>query len=406
MDFDRRSRFDRARAASMTPDQLLGEVVPAAIAAHPELVDRASHIDLRPLAVVVDGTCWHFERRGREVQIVPVDDPGQRPVLRLSATQLDDLIADRITPVGLMTSGTLSLTGCGIGRVLDWWLVLRSVLDGEAVYRPGDVPLPDGYGTSFTLEADPEDLRSFLATAGYLHLRGVFTDEEMAAVSDDMDRAAPHYTDGDGESWWVTLADGSRRVVRMQGFESRSEVVASLLGDERFTAIGAIPCCGHVLKPGDNRVEALFKPIGVRDGISDVPWHKDCSLGRHSYECCRLTVGISVTGAGPGSGQLRVVAGSHRARIWPSLLDVNRLDLPQVPLATETGDVTVHLSCTLHMAEPPLHRERRVLYTDFELPPPDPDAAAAARRQFLTRAREGAPRNVSQQASPRAMPMP
>ena len=48
---------------------------------------------------------------------------------------------------------------------------------------------------------------------------------------------------------------------------------------------------------GRNLIEALVKPIGVVEGISDVPWHKDCSLGSHSYRCCSLTVGISVTGA-------------------------------------------------------------------------------------------------------------
>ena len=46
----------------------------------------------------------------------------------------------------------------------------------------------------------------------------------------------------------------------------------------------------------------LFKPLGVTQGISDVPWHKDCSLGGHSYRCCSLTVGISVTGADATSG--------------------------------------------------------------------------------------------------------
>jgi hypothetical protein len=44
------------------------------------------------------------------------------------------------------------------------------------------------------------------------------------------------------------------------------------------------------------------------------------------------------------------------------------LDLPQLDLPTHTGDVTVHLSCTLHMSQPPVARERRVLYTDFGLP--------------------------------------
>ena len=69
-----------------------------------------------------------------------------------------------------------------------------------------------------------------------------------------------------------------------------------------------------------NRIEALVKPIGVVEGISDVPWHKDCSLGMHSYRCCGLTCGISVTGADARSGQLRVVAGSHRALVQPAFV--------------------------------------------------------------------------------------
>jgi ectoine hydroxylase-related dioxygenase (phytanoyl-CoA dioxygenase family) len=151
----------------------------------------------------------------------------------------------------------------------------------------------------------------------------------------------------------------------------------------------------HVPRWAGNRIEALFKPLGVTEGISDIPWHKDCSLGRHSYECCSLTIGISVTGAGPTSGQLRVVPGSHRALVWPSLFDASQLDLPDLALPTETGDVTAHLSCTLHRAQPPTDQERRVPYTGFSLPPRDPDAAAAGRRR-LQASRESAPLTTSQ----------
>ena len=128
-----------------------------------------------------------------------------------------------------------------------------------------------------------------------------------------------------------------------------------------------------------------------------MPWHKDCSLGRHSYECCSLTVGISVTGADATSGQLRVVAGSHRALVWPAFVRRDN-DLPVVDLPTQTGDVTIHLSCTLHMAQPPVTRERRVLYTGFRLPPSNPEAARAARER-LGKVREAAPVTVSQPAS-------
>jgi hypothetical protein len=216
-----------------------------------------------------------------------------------------------------------------------------------------------------------------------------------------MDRAEPEYRPDDGNSWWATLDDGTQRVVRMQAFEHRSETTKALIEDERYLVIGDIARSGHQAAREartSRRVEALFKPLGVSQGISDVPWHKDCSVGRHSYECCSLTVGVSVTGAGPTSGQLRVIAGSHRALVWPSLLDPSNLGLPDVPLPTGTGDLTVHLSCTLHMAQPPTEQERRVLYTGFGLPAPDAEAALAARRRIQA-TREQAPVNMTQRPS-------
>ena len=103
------------------------------------------------------------------------------------------------------------------------------------------------------------------------------------------------------------------------------------------------------------------------EGISDVSWHKDCSIGGHSRHCCGLAVGISVTGATKENGELGVVAGSHRANV--AALGVDGLDLPRIPLPTRTGDLTVHCSCTLHMSRPPVSAERRVVYTGFGLAP-------------------------------------
>jgi hypothetical protein len=80
--------------------------------------------------------------------------------------------------------------------------------------------------------------------------------------------------------------------------------------------------------------------------------------------------------------------------MW-SALDQPGCDLPVVDLPTRTGDVTVHLSCTLHMAQPPVERERRVMYSGFSLPPLDA-AAAAAGRARLRAVREAAPVTVSQ----------
>ena len=64
-----------------------------------------------------------------------------------------------------------------------------------------------------------------------------------------------------------------------------------------------------------------MKPIGVVEGISDVPWHKDCSLGMHSYRCCgahRRHLGHRADARlGPARASC---AGSHRALVQPAFV--------------------------------------------------------------------------------------
>jgi hypothetical protein len=125
----------------------------------------------------------------------------------------------------------------------------------------------------------------------------------------------------------------------------------------------------------------------VLEGISDVSWHKDCSMGGHSRRCCGLVVGISITGAQQRNGELGVVAGSSRANVQQ--VDVRPdLDLPRIPLPTNTGDVTVHCSCTLHMSRPPIDQERRVTYTGFGLAPRPGDAGEELDAEEIRRRRQ------------------
>jgi hypothetical protein len=397
MSVDLRTRSD-ADTISFDASSFLDHDLPAAL--HQRHLARVrAHGALAPLVLEVDGACWTLAFAGAEPVVHPGTPEGTDGVrLRLSPDLLQDLATDQITPIGMMTGGTLDLAGRGNGLALalDWWVVLRDALDDDPQPGADEVELTVDLGRSFTLDDDPAEIRAFLEDAGFVHLRGVFSPDEMAQISADMDTAAETYAPGDGRSWWAGTAAGDR-LVRMQFFEEHSPTAAALLDDERFLALGQIPDCGHQFGGfAESRWEALFKPLGVTSGISDVPWHKDCSLGRHSYECMRVTVGVSVTGAGPTTGQLRVVPGSHRALIWPSLIDVSTLPLPDVALATETGDVTLHLSCTLHMAQPPTTAERRVLYTSFILPPFDAEAQAAAHRRLVETARETAPTTVTQ----------
>ena len=396
MPFDVRTRTDgeddRREPAAIR------DGIAAALESGADLVEPVLHHAKHPLTVDVDGDTWHLASDGRRVALFDgAADEGLR--LRLTADQLADLWSDQATPMGWFSSGALRLDG-RLEHLLDWWVLLRAAVDRRQPHVPGDI---DFNGTdlrqSFTLDDRDEDISAFLEEAGFVHIRGVYGEDEMAAVSADMDAAAPTYEKGDGRSWWARTNDGVDRLVRMQGADTVCPSIGRLVEDERLARIGAMPRAGHQwgTRTG-NRIEALFKPIGVSEGISDVPWHKDCSLGRHSYECCSLTVGISVIGADETSGQLRVMAGSHRALMWPALLRRDN-DLPDLGLPTETGDVTVHLSCTLHMAQPPVDRERKVLYTGFRLPPLNPEAARAARER-LGQVREAASVTVSQPSSP------
>jgi hypothetical protein len=134
---------------------------------------------------------------------------------------------------------------------------------------------------------------------------------------------------------------------------------------ERYQWIGSLTGDGHVYR---ETAEGLVKPLGIVRGLSDLPWHKDCGQGMHSYTCSGLTCGISVTGADRTSGALGVIPGSHRANTMATGRDP-RLDLQPFKLETKTGDVTVHCSDTLHRAYPPIERPRKVVYSGFSLPP-------------------------------------
>jgi hypothetical protein len=396
MPFDVRTRAD---GDGGRPDPAAArEAIATALESSADLLHPVPQYVKHPLTVEVDGDTWHLASDGSSVALFDgAASEGLR--LRLAADQLADLCTDQATPMAWFSSGALQLEG-RLEHLLDWWVVLRAAIDQRPPHVPGDIDFSGtDLATSFTLDDRDEDIAAFLGEAGFVHIRGVYDEGEMATVSSDMDAAAPTYEKGDGRSWWARTSDGVDRLVRMQGADTVCPSIERLVADERLARIGAIPRSGHQwgTRTG-NRIEALFKPIGVAEGISDVPWHKDCSLGRHSYECCSLTVGISVIGADETSGQLRVIAGSHRALVWPAFLRRDN-DLPDLGLPTQTGDVTIHLSCTLHMAQPPVDRERKVLYTGFRLPPLNPEAARAARER-LGKVREAAAVTVSQESSP------
>jgi hypothetical protein len=375
--------------------------LPALIEQRAELaVAGARELHVDPFAFETPSGTWTLALSGATLTVTRGDTGAA--CVRLSDDDISDLVNDLKTPMTYITAGTLDVARGNLGDFLDWWVVLRALIDGRRAHTAGSIDFVDRAGApldlhrAFTPDDDDADIVHFVAQAGFAHLRGWFDPDAMARISDDMDRALPTYQRDDGRSWWAKTADGTDRCVRMQYFQEHSPTTVDLLTGAALARIGNLTDDGYVPRRLGNRIEALVKPIGVVEGISDVPWHKDCSLGMHSYNCCSLTVGISVTGADDRSGQLRVVAGSHRALVQPAFVR-RESALPVIDLPTVAGDATLHCSCTLHTAQPPVDRERKVMYTGFGLPPLAPAGEARTRAvESISAVRESSYKNVSQ----------
>jgi hypothetical protein len=389
---DKRTRF-AGTAELMDAEQLFGDLAER-LQETGELAARGVQVlDLPPLTFEVDGTAAYLIvadgaltlRDGRA-------DEG--PVIALDAVACSELFQDLASTFGLVMPGRVEVVRPRGDQFVAWEPVLRAAIDGRPVYEPGSIQFHDRAGNeldlreSFRVDDDREDIGHFLAEAGYLHLEGVFTEAEMAAVSAELDAAMAAATHDDGASWWARTEDGWYPS-RILGFNLKSPTLQELLESDRFASIGTFTddeFSQRAPRTGDS-AEGLLKKVGVLEGISDVSWHKDCSLGGHSRTCCGLTVGISITGAQQRNGELGVVAGSSRANVQQ--IDVRPdLDLPRIPLPTNTGDVTVHCSCTLHMSRPPIDLERRVVYTGFGLAPRDGDAREELDPEEIRRRRQ------------------
>ena len=336
-------------------------------------------LELSPLGFQVDGTTGHLTVDGG--RLVVREGSGDGAVVALDTAAFSELMQDVTSSFGLVMAGRIDMVHGTADQFIAWEPVLRAVLDERPVYEPGSVTFtardggPLDLQRSFRIDDSRDEIGHFLAEAGFLHFEGVFTEDEMAAVSADLDAAAAEANQDDGASWWARNDDGWYPS-RILGFNHKSPTLRELLATERFRSIGQLTDDATVQRTEvePDSAEGLWKKVGVVDGISDVSWHKDCTMGGHSRRCCGLTTGISITGADAESGELGVVAGSHRANTQGTGLHKG-FDLPRIPLPTRTGDVTVHCSCTHHMSRPPVSRERRVAYTGFALAPRPGDAA-------------------------------
>jgi hypothetical protein len=284
--------------------------------------------------------------------------------VRLSRPAWDDLVRQFRTFINLLLSKELAFERGGFEQLADWDPVLKYLHAGIPPYDPERADLGGrDPRASYPPDAEDEELAAQLAAMGYLHVRGLFSAEEMAEANAEVDRLAAMAAPGDEQSWWVTRDDGSSALCRLVYATLRSPVLARLEADPRVRRLGTL--LDPSLRVAPDRMEGsavLLKVPGHTSGLSNIPWHQDCGMGGHAILCPSISVGIQLTGSDASTGNLLVVPGSHGQAIhygW----ERHGVAAPVVHIDTAPGDVTVHVQDLMHASPQPTGAGgRRTMY--------------------------------------------
>lgn len=306
---------------------------------------------------------------------------GASTIVELTEADWQAFASERFTRYGLLFNGRLSFAAGTFEDLCHWEPPLRALFHGRPVYEPHSIEFIDRFGDpldlsqSFTLEDDALDRAHFLQTTGFLHVRNVFSPDEIAALRADVTRLAETSAPDDVTTWWTKTADGEPTVCQVKYGAQRSAEITSLHDDERVQALLADGGRDDLLPNLDRNegTKIIYKHPGATEGMTDLPLHTDCGMGFHPIACPMVLIGVHLDRGDEYSGQLHVAAGSHLSTTPdPAIEDTS--SWPIVALTTAAGDCTVHYSHTLHGAPPPKgglalgEHGRRTIYACFAPP--------------------------------------
>jgi hypothetical protein len=344
--------------------------------------------ELGPIAFrVPDGRAYTYVP-GDPVEVRPGVD-GAVTIVDLPLEEWEAFADERWTRYGLLFHGHATFAAGSFEDLCRWEPVLRALVDGRPVWDLAHLDLPDDLSRTFTLDAPHAERADFLQSTGYLHVRGVFTDEEVAALQAEVEALADGSHPDDATTWWTRTADGHDVVCQVKYGALRSAPIAALHDDGRIRRILAASGTAG-LRPNLDRNEGtkvIYKRPGASEGLTDLPLHTDCGMGYHPVACPMVLLGVHLDPGTPETGQLHMLPGSHRTTTPdPAIVDTS--GWPIVALATEPGDVTVHFGHTLHAAPPPTGAGagRRTFYLAFA---PESLFAALAPMEDLVAAMQG-----------------
>lgn len=307
------------------------------------------------------------------VEVVP-GDANAGTLVELDEDTFSSYLNELLTASGCFRTGRATILRGTIDGWRRWEPAVRALLTGRSIYTGAVMDTligldgqPLDLRRRFAADGDREEMRHFLNTAGYLHVKGVYTPEEVARLGAEVEVARAHTTPGDPYSWWSINAAGEEVVTRINYLGRYSETLQQHCFDPRMTALARL--ANPDFRVCDDRLDGpmvFVKSSNVVKGDGDLGWHIDDGIGGHPVLCPLIQVGIQLDYANAENGQLMVLAGSHRYTkhmlAWGA-----EANLPLIKIDTEPGDVTLHFGDILHSTPPPTgaNAGRRALYYKF-----------------------------------------
>lgn len=319
---------------------------------------------------------WTYRPAENEIKIAEGVDQAD-VVLEIDEKNWTRLANRERTIPGLFYETSAQVTSGDYNDLMKWEVIFDHILFEDPLYTPqqaGSFNSRIAAGEidrDFTL-ADVDDAAASMAEWGVARIRSVFTAQEIELIRNDIKATAQTITKDDPQVWWTEEEGEEPQLARINYLGERCQSIRNLHNHPGLKEIIQATCLDVVAMT--NRMDAQFAVLKTAKGeantLTNLPWHKDCGLGMHHYICPSCIIGIQLTPANKTSGQLQILAGSHRFANNPTTIAQLGGAAPVIGVETEVGDITIHSSHVLHCAPPAMDPTigRETLYIQFYPP--------------------------------------
>jgi len=234
----------------------------------------------------------------------------------------------------------------------------------------------------------PEQVDQFLRD-GFLVVRGMYSPEETAAISEWTDEvAARPEVPGQYMMYFEnSQADGSRILCRIENFVPYHEGFSKLITARRMQqAVSEL--FGEEAVLFKDKIN--FKLPGG-DGFKE---HQDVQAGWDDYANIHITAMIAIDETNEANGSLEMIAGMHKRGVlgsmWAPLTDEDTGGADYVAVHCQPGDAVFFDSFAPHRSQPNRTNEaRRVLYITY-----NKRSEGDSREQYYTDKRNNYPPDI------------